>query len=617
MSNNMAEYLFHEGTNYHSHKFLGSFLEGDTCTFRVWAPNARRVFVTGEFCSWYPHTYEMKKINDRGIYEIQIQGVSEFDAYKYVIVTQSGVELWKADPYAKHAETRPLTASKVYSLPEYAWKDKKWMENRTVPYHQPMNVYEVHLGSWKYSEEGKELSYRELAHKLVDYVKEMNYTHVELLPVTEYPYDKSWGYQATGYFSPTSRYGTPEDFMYFVDTCHQNNIGVILDWVPGHFTKDAHGLYEFDGTCCYEYSDTRKMEHEGWGTRVFDYGRNEVKSFLTSSAVSWIEDYHIDGIRVDAVSSMLFLNYCRDEDKCARNIYGGFENLEAIDFIKNLNLYVKENYSGVIMIAEESTSYPKVTAAVEHGGLGFDFKWNMGWMNDSLDYLETDPFFRKGVHNKFTFSMHYAFSENFILPISHDEVVHGKKSLLDKSPVPYEDKFANFKAFLGYMYAHPGKQLTFMGIDIAQFIEWDEERELDWLLMLYPKHIFTHRYVKELNKYYKSTPALWENDSDWDGFRWYIVDDNNNNVFAFSRRDRSGKEVLVVSNFSNQVLKNYEIGVDTWGSYKIALNSDAKKYDGIAIANRNLKTINKEKNEFKYTLGVNIPPYATMYIEKK
>lgn len=617
MSNNMAEYLFHEGTNYHSHKFLGSFLEGDACTFRVWAPNARRVFVTGEFCSWYPHTYEMKLINDKGIYEIQIHGVSQFDAYKYVIVTQSGVELWKADPYAKHAETRPLTASKVYSLPEYRWNDKKWMENRTIPYHQPMNIYEVHLGSWKHSEEGKELSYKELAHKLVDYVKEMHYTHVELLPITEYPYDKSWGYQTTGYFSPTSRYGIPEDFMYFVDTCHQNNIGVILDWVPGHFTKDAHGLYEFDGTCCYEYSDTRKIEHEGWGTRVFDYGRNEVKSFLTSSAVSWIEDYHIDGIRVDAVSSMLFLNYCRDEEKCARNIYGGFENLEAIDFIKNLNLYVKENYPGVIMIAEESTSYAKVTAAVEHGGLGFDFKWNMGWMNDSLDYLETDPFFRKGVHNKFTFSMHYAFSENFILPISHDEVVHGKKSLLDKSPVPYEDKFANFKAFLGYMYAHPGKKLTFMGIDIAQFIEWDEERELDWLLMLYPKHVFTHRYVKELNKYYKSTPALWENDSDWDGFRWHVVDDNNNNVFAFSRRDRSGKEVLVVSNFSNQVLKNYEIGVDTWGSYKIVLNTDAKKYDGIAITNRNLKTINKEKNEFKYTLGVNIPSYTTMYIEKK
>ena len=617
MNNNMAEYLFHEGTNYHSHKYLGSFLNGDKCIFRVWAPNAVKVFVTGEFCSWHPHTHEMKLINDKGIFEIELSGIKQYDAYKYVIVTKSGTELWKADPYAKHAETRPLTASKVYSLPYYEWKDSKWMKNREVPHHCPMNIYEVHLGSWKHHEDGRELSYRELAHILVDYVKDMNYTHIELLPITEYPYDKSWGYQTTGYFSPTSRYGTPEDFMYFVDRCHQNNIGVILDWVPGHFTKDAHGLYEFDGTHCYEYSDTRKMEHEGWGTRVFDYGRNEVRSFLISSAVSWIEDYHIDGIRVDAVSSMIFLNYCRDEEKSARNIYGGFENLEAIDFLKNLNLYIKENYPGVSMIAEESTSYSKVTAAVDHGGLGFDFKWNMGWMNDSLDYLETDPFFRKGVHNKFTFSMHYAFSENFILPISHDEVVHGKKSLLDKSPVPYEDKFGNFKAFLGYMYAHPGKKLTFMGIDIAQFIEWDEERELDWLLMLYPKHVFTHRYVKELNKYYKSTPALWENDSDWDGFKWHVVDDNNNNVFAFSRKDRSGKEVLVVTNFSNQVLKHYEIGVNTWGSYKIALNSDAKKYDGLAISNRNLKTINKEKNEFKYTLSINIPPYTTMYIEKK
>lgn len=617
MNNSMAEYLFHEGTNYHSHKFLGSFLDGDKCTFRVWAPNAKKVFVTGEFCSWNPKAHEMKLINDKGIYEIVLSDIGQYDSYKYVIVTKSGTELWKADPYAKHAETRPLTASKVYSLPNYDWKDGKWMKNRVVPHHRPMNIYEVHLGSWKHHEDGNEMDYRELADTLIKYVKDMNYTHIELLPVTEYPYDKSWGYQATGYFSPTSRYGTPEDFMYFIDSCHQNNIGVILDWVPGHFTKDAHGLYEFDGTCCYEYSDTKKMEHEGWGTRVFDYGRNEVRSFLTSSAISWIEDYHIDGIRVDAVSSMIFLNYCRDEDKSARNIYGGFENLEAIDFIKNLNLYIKENYPGVSMIAEESTSYPKVTAAVEHGGLGFDFKWNMGWMNDSLDYLETDPFFRKGVHNKFTFSMHYAFSENFILPISHDEVVHGKKSLLDKSPVPYEDKFGNFKAFLGYMYAHPGKKLTFMGIDIAQFIEWDEERELDWLLMLYPKHVFTHRYVKELNKYYKSTPALWENDSDWNGFKWHVVDDNNNNVFAFSRKDRSGKEVLVVSNFSNQVLKNYEIGVNTWGSYKIVLNSDAKKYDGLAISNRNLKTINKEKNEFKYALSTNIPPYTTMYIEKK
>ncbi len=615
--NSMAEYLFHEGTNYHSHKFLGSFLEDGACTFRVWAPKAKKVFVTGEFCSWDPHVYEMQPFNDKGIYEITVPGVKQFDSYKYIIVTESGQELWKADPYAVHAETRPQTASKVYRLPKYEWEDDKWMAKRKVPYHEPMNIYEVHLGSWKHKENGDEFSYRELADELVNYVKEMNYTHIELLPVTEYPYDKSWGYQVTGYFSPTSRYGTPEDFMYFVDKCHKNNIGVILDWVPGHFTKDAHGLYEFDGTPCYEYSDTRKMEHEGWGTRVFDYGRNEVKSFLTSSAISWIEDYHIDGLRVDAVSSMIFLNYCRDEEKSARNIYGGFENLEAIDFLKNLNLYVKENYSGVSMIAEESTSYPKVTAAVEHGGLGFDFKWNMGWMNDSLDYLEVDPFFRKGSHDKFTFSMCYAFLENYILPISHDEVVHGKKSLLDKAPVAYEDKFANFKAFLGYMFAHPGKKLTFMGVDIAQFIEWDEERQLDWFLLLYPKHSFSQRYVKELNEYYKSTPALWQNDCDWNGFRWHVVDDNTNNVFAFSRIDNSGKEVLVVSNFSGQILKGYEIGVDTWGSYKISLNSDAKKYDGTALQNRNLKTLNKKKNNFQYTLSINIPPYATMYIEKK
>ena len=341
--NSMAEYLFHEGTNYHSHKFLGSFLEDGACTFRVWAPKAKKVFVTGEFCSWDPHVYEMQPFNDKGIYEITVPDVKQFDSYKYIIVTESGQELWKADPYAVHAETRPQTASKVYRLPKYEWEDDKWMAKRKVPYHEPMNIYEVHLGSWKHKENGDEFSYRELADELVNYVKEMNYTHIELLPVTEYPYDKSWGYQVTGYFSPTSRYGTPEDFMYFIDKCHKNNIGVILDWVPGHFTKDAHGLYEFDGTPCYEYSDTRKMEHEGWGTRVFDYGRNEVKSFLTSSAISWIEDYHIDGLRVDAVSSMIFLNYCRDEEKSARNIYGGFENLEAIDFLKNLNLYVKEN----------------------------------------------------------------------------------------------------------------------------------------------------------------------------------------------------------------------------------------------------------------------------------
>ena len=615
--NSMAEYLFHEGTNYNAYGFLGSFLVDDKCTFRVWAPNAKKVFVTGDFCDWDARKYEMSAINDKGLYEITIDNIKQFDSYKYVIISNYGQEIWKADPYAVHAETRPKTASKVYSLPDYTWNDEKWMTKRRVPYHEAMNIYEVHLGSWRYDENGNPLTYRQLVDELIPYVKEMSYTHIELLPVTEYPYDKSWGYQATGYFAPTSRYGTPEDFMYFVDKCHQNNIGVFLDWVPGHFTKDAHGLYEFDGTCCYEYSDTRKMEHKGWGTRVFDYGRNEVMSFLTSSAVYWLEKYHIDGLRVDAVSSMLFLNYCREEHESARNIHGGFENLEAIEFLKNLNLYVKENYPGVSMIAEESTSYPKVTAGVDQGGLGFDFKWNMGWMNDSLDYIEVDPFFRKDSHNKFTFSMMYAFSENYILPISHDEVVHGKKSLIDKNPVAYEDKFSSLKAFLGYMYAHPGKKLAFMGIDIAQFIEWDEERQLDWFLLQYPKHGFTHRYVKELNKYYKNTAALWENDCNWHGFRWHVVDDNENNIFAFSRIDNSGKEVLVISNFSGQSLHSYPIGVNTWGSYKIALNSDAKKYDGSALQNRNLKTVNKKTKDFEYTLNVNIPAFTTMYIEKK
>ncbi|ERK58976.1 1,4-alpha-glucan branching enzyme [Gemella bergeri ATCC 700627] len=614
---NVAEYLFHEGTNYHSHDFLGSFLSEDGCTFRVWAPNAKKVYVTGEFCDWKPKIHEMKRISSKGIYEIKLQNIKQYDSYKYFIVTSSGKELWKADPYARHSETRPETASKVYKDFSYEWHDEKWMKKRTIPYTEPMNIYEVHLGSWKHDEIGNELSYQVLAEELVSYVKEMNYTHIELMPITEYPYDKSWGYQVTGYFAPTSRYGIPEDFMYFVDKCHQNNIGVILDWVPGHFTKDEHGLYEFDGTQCYEYSDVRKMEHDGWGTRVFDYGKNEVRSFLISSAVYWLDNFHVDGLRVDAVSSMIFLNYCRDDDESARNIYGGFENLEAIDFLKTLNNYVREYYPSVMMIAEESTSYPKITVPVEHGGLGFNFKWNMGWMNDSLNYLEIDPFFRNGSHDKFTFSMYYAFSENFILPLSHDEVVHGKKSLLDKSPVAYDDKFNNFRAFLGYMFAHPGKKLTFMGIDIAQFIEWDEVRELDWLLMLYPKHVTTHRYVKELNKYYRQTPAFWQNDGDWSGFKWHIVDDKQNEVFVFSRKDNNGKEVLVVSNFSGQILKGYEVGVDAWGSYKVVLNSDAKKYDGSGLQNRNLKTIKKEKNNFKYTLSINIPPYATLYIEKK
>ena len=485
---------------------------------------------------------------------------------------------------------------------------------RTVPYQLPLNIYEVELGSFKKKENGNPYSYRELVDVLIPYVKEMNYTHIELLPITEYPYDKSWGYQVTGFFAATSRFGTPEDLMYFVDECHRAGIGIILDWVPGHFTKDAFGLYEFDGTPCYEYGDPRIQEHKGWGTRAFDYGKTEVVSFLYSSAVFWLEKFHIDGLRVDAVSSMLFYNYCRSEEESARNIYGGFENLEAIRFIQSLNDYVRNEYPGVMMIAEESTAFAGVTKPVEEGGLGFHFKWNMGWMNDSLDYLEKDPLFRGGIHNQFTFSMMYAFSENYILPISHDEVVHGKKSLLDKASVSYEDKFSNYRAFMGYMMAHPGKKLNFMGNEIPQMIEWNEERELDWFLLKYPIHDATHRYVKDLNAFYKKHSELWQLDGGWTGFRWHEVEDVWNNCFVFSRMNSKGDSVIVISNFSGNYIKNYEIGVSKWGSYKVALNSDAKKYNGSGVVNRGLHTVTKPHKGFDYTLAVNVPPFSTLYI---
>lgn len=610
----LAEYLFHEGRNFHSYDFLGSFLGDNECTFRVWAPNAKEVYVTGDFCEWRPTDYRMERINQNGIYEITIPNVKEYDAYKYVIVPHHGDWVWKADPYARHAEIRPKTASKVYDFPEFQWSDEKWMKQRTVPYQLPLNIYEVELGSFKKKKNGDPYSYRELVDVLIPYVKEMNYTHIELLPITEYPYDKSWGYQVTGFFAATSRFGTPEDFMYFVDECHRAGIGIILDWVPGHFTKDAFGLYEFDGTPCYEYGDPRIQEHKGWGTRAFDYGKTEVVSFLYSSAVFWLEKFHIDGLRVDAVSSMLFYNYCRSEEESARNIYGGFENLEAIRFIQSLNDYVRNEYPGVMMIAEESTAFAGVTKPVEEGGLGFHFKWNMGWMNDSLDYLEKDPLFRGGIHNQFTFSMMYAFSENYILPISHDEVVHGKKSLLDKASVSYEDKFSNYRAFMGYMMAHPGKKLNFMGNEIPQMIEWNEERELDWFLLKYPIHDATHRYVKDLNAFYKKHSELWQLDGGWTGFRWHEVEDVWNNCFVFSRMNSKGDSVIVISNFSGNHIKNYEIGVSKWGSYKVALNSDAKKYNGSGVVNRGLHTVTKPHKGFDYTLAVNVPPFSTLYI---
>ena len=617
MDYSLDKYLFHEGKNFRTYEFLGSFLDGDQCTFRVWAPHAQAVFVSGDFCGWEPTVHELTRINNEGIFEGTVSNVRPYDSYKYVIKASDGRMLWKADPYARHAQTRPESASKVYEEQNYLWKDETWLKQRSIPFQQPMNIYEVHLGSWKHGENGEFLSYRQLADTLIPYVKQMHYTHIELLPITEFPYDPSWGYQVTGYFAVTSRFGTPDDFKYLIDKAHQNGIGVILDWVPGHFTKDEYGLYEFDGECCYEYSDERKKEHKSWGTRVFDYGRGEVCSFLFSSACYWIEQFHLDGLRVDAVSSMLFLDYDRPQHLAAKNIYGGNENLEVLDFFKTLNFYVQENYPGVMMIAEEATAYPKITAPIQDGGLGFHFKWNMGWMNDSLDYIEENPIYRQWSHNKLTFSMCYAFVENFILPISHDEVVHLKKSLLDKFPVGYDDKFSNYKTFLGYMFAHPGKKLTFMGTEIPQFIEWDENKELDWMLLDFPSHYNAHRFAQELNQYYRKTPALWQQDGGWEGFEWHVVDDASHNVFAFSRKAADGQEVLVISNFSGENWEQYSIGFHDERSYKMALNSDAKKFGGQGIVNRNLKTKQQQCGEFPYTLQLTIPAFSTMYLEKK
>ena len=614
-SNNMAQYLFHEGTNYNSYDYLGSFLKDDECTFRVWAPNAEEVYVTGEFCDWEPKKYKASRISDEGVYECTIKGVKQYDCYKYVFINGDKI-IYKSDPYAVHFETRPNTSSKVYKISDYPWGDDKWIKDRKVPYDRPLNIYEVHLGSWRLKEDGQFYNYREIADLLVPYVKKMNYTHVEFLPILEHPYDKSWGYQVTGYYAPTSRYGVCEDFMYLVDQLHKNDIGVILDWVPGHFPKDESGLMEFDGGYTYEYSDPYKMEHKEWGTRVFDYGRNEVISFLISNAVYWIEKYHIDGLRVDAVSSMLYLDYGRKNGEWTPNKNGGNENLEVVEFFRKLNEYISKKHKGVMMIAEESTAWPNVTKSVEDGGLGFNFKWNMGWMNDSLEYLSMDPFFRKGVHDKMTFSLTYAFSENYILPLSHDEVVHGKKSILDRANVEFNLKFDNMRAFLAYMYAHPGKKLTFMGIDLAQVIEWDESKEIDWLLLDYPSHNMNNRFIKELNKVYKETPSLWENDTCWEGFYWNIVDDKTNNVFAFTRKAKKS-EILVISNFSSQELKKYKIGVDKKQSYKILFNTDSKKYGGHGYQNRNLKSIKEPWGGFEYTLELKIPPFSTMYLVKK
>lgn len=620
--NDVPLYLFHEGSNSNAYEYFGSHRKNkNTVVFRVWAPDAKNVSVTGDFNDWSETENPMKQLkNSGGVWEAEIKNIKPYDMYKYCITAADGRTLMKCDPYGFHMETRPGTATKYYEIDDcYEWHDEKWVEGRNGKniYESPVNIYEIHAGSWKQYDDGNFYSYRALADALVPYVKKMGYTHIEFMPLTEYPFDGSWGYQVTGYFAATSRYGEPKDLMYLVDKCHENGIGVILDWVPAHFPKDANGLYEFDGGPLYEYSDPRKGEHYGWGTRVFDFGKNEVRSFLMSSASFWLKKYHLDGIRIDAVASMLYLDYDRKDGEWVPNKNGGNENLEAVEFLQKLNENIFRDFPYAMMIAEESTSWPMVTKPVFSGGLGFNFKWNMGWMNDILRYFSLDGFFRKYNHDCITFSMFYAFSENFVLPISHDEVVHGKKSLIDKMPGSYDEKFAGVRAFLGYMMAHPGKKLMFMGQEFGQFIEWNYEKGLDWLLLDYPKHRALQNYFKKINEFYKANPAFWQIDYSWEGFSWISSDDKDNSVIAFRRIDEKGKEIIVVCNFTNVERCDYRIGIPKKGAYKIVFNSDDVEFGGEGKGNKGkLKTESINMHGFEKSISLDLPPMSAIYIKK-
>ena len=620
--NDVPLYLFHEGSNSNAYEYFGSHRKNkNTVVFRVWAPDAKNVSVTGDFNDWSETENPMKPLkNSGGVWEAEIKNIKPYDMYKYCITAADGRTLMKCDPYGFHMETRPGTATKYYEIDDcYEWHDEKWVEGRNGKniYESPVNIYEIHAGSWKQYDDGNIYSYRALADALVPYVKKMGYTHIEFMPLTEYPFDGSWGYQVTGYFAATSRYGEPKDLMYLVDKCHENGIGVILDWVPAHFPKDANGLYEFDGGPLYEYSDPRKGEHYGWGTRVFDFGKNEVRSFLMSSASFWLKKYHLDGIRIDAVASMLYLDYDRKDGEWVPNKNGGNENLEAVEFLQKLNENIFRDFPYAMMIAEESTSWPMVTKPAFSGGLGFNFKWNMGWMNDILRYFSLDGFFRKYNHDCITFSMFYAFSENFVLPISHDEVVHGKKSLIDKMPGSYDEKFAGVRAFLGYMMAHPGKKLMFMGQEFGQFIEWNYEKGLDWLLLDYPKHRSLQNYFKKINEFYKANPAFWQIDYSWEGFSWISSDDKDNSVIAFRRIDEKGKEIIVVCNFTNVERCDYRIGIPKKGAYKIVFNSDDVDFGGEGKGNKGkLKTESINMHGFEQSISLDLPPMSAIYIKK-
>ena len=605
---------FSSGITSEAYRYLGSFEKNGSVTFRVWAPGASAVSVAGDFNGWDNEANPMKQCGN-GIWEAKIKGAKKFDSYKYAITGPDGMTVLKSDPYARHFETAPANASKIYES-EYVWNDGEWLEAQKSKniYESPVNIYEVHAGSWKRFSDGNTYDYVTLANELSKYLKKMNYTHVELMPVTEYPYEGSWGYQVSGYFAPTSRYGSPDDFKKFVDIMHRSGIGVILDWVPAHFPRDGFGLYRFDGTPCYEYADPRKGEHKEWGTVVFDYGKPQVRNFLISSAVYWVKEYHADGLRVDAVASMLYLDYGRQNGEWIPNSYGGKENLEAVAFLKDMNTAVFAANPSVMMIAEESTAWPLVTKPPQDGGLGFNFKWNMGWMNDMLRYMSLDPYFRKDNHDCLTFSFFYAFSENFIMPISHDEVVHGKCSMIEKIPGEYEMKFASLRAFYAYMTAHPGKKLLFMGQEFAQFTEWNYQKELDWMLLDYDMHKRMQQYVAELNKFYLNNPEFWEIDYSWDGFNWISNDDNTQSIIAFRRIDKSGNEIITVCNFVPVARENYRIGVPKKGSYRRIFCSDSVDYGG--TTEKTAVSVKSEKvpmHGYDNSVSISIPAMSVSF----
>ena len=621
------QYLFGQGNHYDIFRKLGAHLtehEGQKGVhFAVWAPHAVAVHVIGEFNGWNETSHPMSRLEPLGIWEVFVPGVQLGCLYKYLIEAQDHSLLYKADPYATEAEMRPGTASKVSDISGFQWSDKDWMDKRKKkdPKEEPMTIYEVHPGSWKKHPHGPDedgyYNYRELAHALADYVHEMGYTHVELMGIAEHPFDGSWGYQVTGYYAPTSRHGSPKDFMYLINYLHQKKIGVILDWVPAHFPKDAHGLADFDGQPLYEYPDPRKGEHPDWGTKVFNYEMNEVKNFLIANALYWVEEFHVDGLRVDAVASMLYLDYGRESGQWIPNKFGGNKNLEAIEFFKHLNSVLLGRNPGAVTIAEESTAWPMVTGSPEEDGLGFSFKWNMGWMNDFLEYMKLDPYFRKGAHNMMTFAMTYAYSENYILVLSHDEVVHLKRSMINKMPGEYEEKFANLKAAYAFMLGHPGKKLLFMGQEFAQLQEWSEARELDWYLLEQDEHRELQAFVKALLHLYQKHPALYELDTHPDGFQWINANDGYRSIFSFMRFDKARKKnLLFVCNFTPVERPDYRVGVPKKKQYKLVLDSDAAEFGGSGVEKPTVyKAEAGECDGQPYSIAYPLPGYGVAVFE--